>query len=149
MIGTIRPSWNNLKCLGLRDVVAHAMCRTCGSLATERTNLARPLLSYDTIFLSLFSVDNAFTSQQLRSRPFRCGTRFAKQSTDGSYLANVSVLTAATKIEDDISDGDSRLPAVVRERIYREKVIAVQKLDSAGVPADVSVGDLGRLAIQL
>ena len=134
MIGTIRPSWHNLKCLGLRDFVAHSMCRACGSLATERTNLSRALLSYDTIFLSLFSNDSGFTEQTLRLRPFRCGTRFVEQSMDGNYLANISILTAATKIQDDITDGQRRLPGFMRDRIENEKSLAAQKLATSGLP---------------
>lgn len=136
MIGTIRPSWNNLKCLGLRDLVAQSMCRTCGSLATERTNFSRALLSYDTIFLSLFSSDENFTQQRLRARPLRCGTRFLEQSNDGRYLANVAVLTATTKVEDDVADGHQKLPKFMRSRVTSEKRLAADKLADMGLPID-------------
>ena len=136
MIGTIKPTWTELRKLGIRDEVTHSMCMTCNALASERKNQARMLISYDTIFLSLFSKDKSFTSQLLKSRPRRCLSRNVRQTDDGKYLANVSILISAIKISDDVSDGDLKLPSRIVKNVSGERSRAVKALNDMGLPTD-------------
>jgi hypothetical protein len=132
MIGTIKPSWKELKCNGLQQDVANCMCRTCAALGNKGI-LARPLLSFEAIFLSLFSQDEEFVNSRLRYRPFQCIMRNKQQSQDGEYLANISAVIAAAKLNDDIHDKNTRITRF-RRKIEQTNRLALEALDKSGFP---------------
>lgn len=136
MIGTIRPSWSALRCLGLRDTVVESMCRTCGSLAASTGNKSRLCLSYDAIFLSIFSSEQEFREHSLRPRPIRCFTKGTPLSADARYLADVSVLTADKKLNDMKRDGEARIHRKIQATMRRLAESASQSLAQTGVPVD-------------
>ncbi|MCL2005677.1 MAG: DUF5685 family protein [Planctomycetaceae bacterium] len=132
MIGTIKPSWKELKCNGLHQDVANSMCRTCAALGNKGI-LARPLLSFEAIFLSLFSQDEQFVESRLRYRPFQCVMRNKQPSQDGEYLANISAIIAAAKLDDDIHDKNTR-PTRFQRKIKQANQQALEALDKSGFP---------------
>jgi len=132
MIGTIKPSWKELKCNGLQKDVANSMCRTCAALGNKGI-LARPLLSFEAIFLSLFSLDEQFVTSRLRYRPFQCIMRNKQSSQDGEYLANISAVISAAKLDDDIHDKNTRITRFQR-KIEQTNRQALKALDKSGFP---------------
>jgi hypothetical protein len=132
MIGTIKPSWKELKCNGLQQDVANSMCRTCAALGNKGIH-ARPLLSFEAIFLSLFSQDKEFINSRLRYRPFQCVMRSKQQSRDGEYLANISAVIAGTKLNDDIHDKNARITRF-RWKIEQINQRALDGLEKSGFP---------------
>jgi hypothetical protein len=52
MLGTIKPSWKELHCIGKDKEVVNSMCRACNSRGNKGM-MARALLSFDAIFFSL------------------------------------------------------------------------------------------------
>ncbi|MDR1484362.1 MAG: DUF5685 family protein [Planctomycetaceae bacterium] len=135
MIGTIKPSWSQLKDLGHHQEVKNCMCRTCGALGSKNI-FSRSFLSFDTIFLSLFSQEEQFREGKLRFRPMQCLLKNKFPSIDGNYLANISVVTAATKIEDDIQDGKACFFTRFRNRIRRENDDVLLALNQNNFPVE-------------
>jgi hypothetical protein len=104
MIGTIQPSWKELKCNGLQKDVANSMCRTCAALGNKGIT-ARPLLSFDAIFLSLFSQDEEFVNSRIRYRPFSvaigCSVRptgVGRRTSNAERTGTQSMCALSTKL---------------------------------------------------
>lgn len=133
MIGTIKPASSHLKCAGIQQEVKNGMCRTCAALG-QKGILARPFLSHDAIFLSLFSQEELFVRSRLRYRPFQCCISNRKAGLDGNYLANISVVTATVKIEDDRQDEKPRLAGGLYQHITKSNDEALQDLEQSGFP---------------
>ena len=107
MLGTIRPSWEYLNCLKYKDSVANAMCKSCRATASQFGNKGRGCLSYDAIFLTLFSEPITSTRIKLPMKLLRCFvTPKYELSADERFLGSVSILMSKYKLQDAILDGE-------------------------------------------
>ena len=135
MIGTIRPSRNALDCLGLRNEITSAMCRTCNAAGRWFGQSARLGLSHDTIFLGLFSRSQQFLSAPLRSRPLRCLSNHAGLTCpDARYLAATTVFMSVAKLTDAIADGELSVRDRVIRKIRSLNNLARSELQRLGLP---------------
>jgi hypothetical protein len=61
---------------------------------------------------------------------------YKKDSPDGQYLADIAVITSASKIKDDEADKNSRIPMKYRKKIYQAEGESYDSLKQINVPVD-------------
>ena len=117
MIGTISPSWKNFECKDQKIQVRNSMCNTCQAIGKNWGLPFRALLSYDTIFLSLFS-DN--DSEKKSRSSFACIRSKKNMSDDDMYLSDISVFIGCTKLLDSYADGE-----IVNIKSFEKKIQSI------------------------
>ncbi|WP_049569553.1 DUF5685 family protein [Nonomuraea sp. SBT364] len=111
MFGIVRPC-RHVMCKGLyADWMAH-LCGLCLALRDEHGQLSRLVTNYDGLLVSVLTEAQAVTPPARRRAgpcPLRGFARADVAQADGARLAaSVSLLLAAGKMRDHVSDGDGR-----------------------------------------
>lgn len=135
MFGYIRP----LECeLKVREQALYrgVYCGLCKSIGRRYGQIERLTLSYDCAFLALtlfaISGNAAFTPGNCGPRVYRGKRPIADASPELDYAADVNVLLAWNKAQDDAADDKSAKAALARvalRRAYKKAAKANRKLD--------------------
>lgn len=135
MFGYIRP----LECeLKVREQAQYrgVYCGLCKSIGRRYGQIERLTLSYDCAFLALtlfaISGNSSFTPGNCGPRVYRGKRPIADASPELDYAADVNVLLAWNKAQDDAADDKSAKAALARmtlRRAYKKAAKANRKLD--------------------
>jgi hypothetical protein len=113
MFGVIRGDRFHLTCLEQREFMGH-VCGTCLALGNSSGQIGRLTTNYDAALLSVLYEAMSPTPMPRKTHycPLRRGRRgevVVPTSPGARYAASISLVSAATKVQDHLADGDGRL----------------------------------------
>jgi hypothetical protein len=140
MFGIVRPCRHGL-CGDLHQAWMAHLCGLCLTLRDEHGHFARLVTNYDGLLVSVLAEAQSPRSSPRRKalacalRGFRSAEVVAKEAEGARLAAAVSLVLAATKLRDHVSDGDgafrNRMVAGVSKQITRSWARAGQEAAAA------------------
>lgn len=126
MFGFVRPLEGKLTEEQLQEFKSY-YCGVCKSIEKRYTHLARFTLTYDCAFLAMFL--SAFLGSDTAKEDAVCVMRKRQiaKSSIVDYCADINVLLAYYKFDDDVNDDDSKKAKIARATLKKSFTKAKEK----------------------